>query len=140
MLSLWYGLASDALPRLGSQSRMSHMKEETSFHSSDPPESNSTGMKHDGSSFAMTEVYQTQRYYPLAGWSKNGRKQYCTQSGVLFDSLPDEEILPDGWKVLCIHHIFHNHCHLSAISIRTSLIPSFTFTTCISFSGQMTGR
>ena len=47
----------------------------------------------------MIEVYQTQRYYPLAGWAKNGRKQYSTPNGATFDSLPDEEVLPDGWKV-----------------------------------------
>ena len=83
--------------------------------------SGGSGMKYDKSTFAIMEVYQTQRYYPLAGWAKKGRKQYSTPSGSVFDDLPDEEIIPDGWQVLflsgsiCTRMIFNSYSLLTHI-------------------------
>ena len=115
--------------------------ENTLYSLLNPPGNSSTSMNYDKSSFAMIEVYQTQRYYPLAGWAKNGRKEYSTTNGVSFDSLPDQEVLPDGWKVLHQHLLsialfnpscmcyFHTHYYISCQII------SFLITICKLFSG-----
>ena len=45
--------------------------------------------------FGVCEIHQTQRYWPLTGWSAG---EYETSDGRLFYAPPDAELLPEGWQ------------------------------------------
>jgi hypothetical protein len=55
-------------------------------------------LKYDKSAFSIEEIWQTQRYWPITGWSTTGKGQFETTNRKTFDDLPNKEILPQGWE------------------------------------------